>query len=123
PFWAMLVLPVLFAAGMILMDTADGIFMTEAYGWADAAPVRTLFYNLTVTSLSVAVALGIGTIELIGVLADTTGINGGPLGAIAGINLNYLGYVIVGVFALTWVVALSAWKFGNIEERWAPRTD
>ena len=123
PFWAMLVLPVLFAAGMILMDTADGIFMTEAYGWADAAPVRTLFYNLTVTSLSVAVALGIGTIELIGVLVDTTGISGGPLGAIAGIDLNYLGYVIVGVFALTWAVALSAWKFGNLEQRWTPRTD
>ncbi|BBH16892.1 nickel/cobalt efflux system [Nocardioides baekrokdamisoli] len=123
PFWAMLVLPILFAAGMILMDTADGIFMAEAYGWADAAPVRTLFYNLTVTTLSVAVALGIGTIELVGVLVDTTGISGGPLGAIAGIDLGHLGYVIVGLFALTWVIALSAWKFGNLEQRWAPRTD
>ena len=123
PFWAILVLPILFAAGMILMDTADGIFMAEAYGWAGTAPVRTLFYNLTVTILSVAVALGIGTIELVGVLVDTTGISGGPLGAIAGINLNYLGYVIVGLFAVTWVAALLAWKYGNFEERWAPRTD
>ena len=123
PFWAMLVLPILFAAGMILMDTADGIFMAEAYGWAEAAPVRTLFYNVTVTTLSVAVALGIGTIELIGVLVNTTGISGGPLGAIAGIDLSFLGYVIVGMFALTWAIALAAWKFGNLEERWAPRTE
>ena len=63
-------LPILFAAGMCLMDTVDGVFMNAAYGWAFAKPVRKVFYNVTITSISVAVALIIGTIELIGVLAD-----------------------------------------------------
>ncbi len=119
PFYAILVLPILFAAGMCLMDTLDGVFMNAAYGWAFAKPVRKVFYNLTITSISVAVALIIGTIELVGVLADRLDITTGPLAAVADINLDYAGYAIVGLFVLTWLLAVSIWYFGKIEERWS----
>ena len=79
PFYVILVLPVLFAAGMCLMDTTDGVFMNAAYGWAFMKPVRKVFYNITITAVSVAVALVIGTIELIGVLADQANITSGPV--------------------------------------------
>jgi nickel/cobalt transporter (NiCoT) family protein len=119
PFYAILVLPILFAAGMCLADTTDGVFMNYAYGWAFAKPVRKIFYNLTITSISVAVALIIGTIELIGVLADRLGIEKGPLAAIAHISLDYVGYGIVALFVVSWLVALGVWRFGKIEERWS----
>jgi len=119
PFYAILVLPVLFAAGMCLMDSVDGVFMNFAYGWAFAKPVRKVFYNITITALSVAVALIIGTIELIGVLVDQVGIDSGPLAAIADIPLDYAGYGIVGLFLLSWLVALAVWRFGRIEDRWS----
>jgi high-affinity nickel-transport protein len=119
PFYAILVLPVLFAAGMCLADTVDGVFMNAAYGWAFARPVRKVFYNLTITSISVAVALIIGTIELLGVLVDEAGITSGPLVAVAHVPLDYAGYGIVGLFVVTWVVALAVWRIGRIEERWA----
>ncbi|MEO6510215.1 MAG: HoxN/HupN/NixA family nickel/cobalt transporter [Nocardioides sp.] len=118
PFYAILVLPILFAAAMCLMDTVDGVFMNAAYGWAFAKPVRKVFYNLTITTLSVIVALVIGTIELIGVFADRFAIENGPLAMIANVNLDYAGYAIVGLFVLTWAVAISIWHFGRIEERW-----
>ncbi|WP_239337267.1 HoxN/HupN/NixA family nickel/cobalt transporter [Frankia sp. CiP3] len=119
PFYSILVLPILFAAGMCLMDTIDGVFMNAAYGWAFARPVRKVFYNLTITTISVIVALVIGTIELIGVLADRFTIETGPLAWIANINLDYAGYAIVGLFFLAWAIALSVWYFGRIEERWS----
>jgi high-affinity nickel-transport protein len=119
PFYAILVLPVLFAAGMCLADTVDGVFMNVAYGWAFARPVRKVFYNITITSISVAVALIIGTIELVSVLVDEAGITSGPLVAVAHIPLDYAGYGIVGLFVVTWVVALAVWRIGRIEERWS----
>lgn len=119
PFYAILVLPILFAAGMCLMDTTDGKFMNYAYGWAFAKPVRKIFYNLTITSLSVAVALIIGTIELIGVLVDRLSINSGPLAAIADFDLDHVGYAVVALFVCSWLAALAVWKFGNIEQRWS----
>ncbi|MGN6722435.1 MAG: HoxN/HupN/NixA family nickel/cobalt transporter [Marmoricola sp.] len=119
PFYAILVLPVLFAAAMSLADTVDGVFMNFAYGWAFARPVRKVFYNLTITSLSVVVALVIGTIELVGVAADRFGITEGPLAAIANINLDYAGYGIVALFFAVWAIALVAWRVGRIEERWS----
>lgn len=119
PFYAILVLPILFAAGMCLMDTIDGVFMNAAYGWAFARPVRKVFYNMTITSISVIVALAIGTIELIGVLADRFAISSGPLSWIASINLDHVGYAIVGLFFVSWAVALAIWYFGHIEERWS----
>ena len=119
PFYSILVLPILFAAGMCLLDTIDGVFMNAAYGWAFAKPVRKVFYNITITSISIAVALIIGTIELIGVIADQANINGGPIGWIAGINLDYAGYGIVGLFFLSWLIALAVWRYGRIEEKWS----
>jgi high-affinity nickel-transport protein len=119
PFYTILVLPVLFAAAMCLMDTIDGVFMNLAYGWAFAKPVRKVFYNLTITSISVTVALVIGTIELVGVFADRLDITTGPLAAIAAIPLDYVGYGIVVLFVLTWVVAIAIWKGLRIEERWS----
>ncbi len=118
PWYAVLTLPVLFAAGMSLLDTVDGLFMYYAYGWANLRPVRKLYYNIAITGLSVAVALVIGGIELVSVLAEKLGINSGPLAAIAGIDLGDIGFLMVGLFAVTWVVAVAVWKFGRIEERW-----
>jgi nickel/cobalt transporter (NiCoT) family protein len=119
PFFSILVLPILFAAGMCLMDTIDGVFMNAAYGWAFAKPVRKVFYNITITAISIAVALIIGTIELIGVLADQANVTTGPIAAIADIPLDYAGYGIVGLFFLAWITALAVWRFGRIEEKWS----
>jgi nickel/cobalt transporter (NiCoT) family protein len=119
PFYSILVLPILFAAGMCLMDTIDGVFMNAAYGWAFAKPVRKVFYNITITAISVAVALVIGTIELVGVLADRLDITSGPIAAIAGIPLDYAGYAIVGLFVGSWALALAVWRYGRIEEKWS----
>ncbi|MDQ1653002.1 MAG: nickel/cobalt transporter (NiCoT) family protein, partial [Cryptosporangiaceae bacterium] len=118
PFWALLSLPILFAAGMSLLDTIDGSFMNFAYGWAFSKPVRKVYYNITVTGLSVAVALIVGGIELISILAKRFDITAGPIGWIAGLNLNYVGYVIVGIFVATWALALLIWRVGRIEEKW-----
>nr|WP_300147428.1 HoxN/HupN/NixA family nickel/cobalt transporter [Propionicimonas sp.] len=119
PWYAVLTLPVLFAAGMCLLDTADGVLMFHAYGWANARPVRRVFYNLTVTGLSVVVALLIGGIELLGVLADRLGITTGPLAAVAAIELGDIGYLVVGLFLTAWLVAVAVWKLGRVEERWS----
>jgi high-affinity nickel-transport protein len=118
PIYAILCLPILFAAGMSLLDTIDGAFMNFAYGWAFAKPVRKLFYNITITWLSVVVALVIGTIELMSVLAAKLGLTGQPWDGVSGLDLNYVGYAIVALFVLTWVVALTVWRVGRIEERW-----
>ena len=118
PFYAILVLPVLFAAGMALADTIDGVLMTGAYGWAFRHPVRKVFYNLTITSISVAVALGIGTIELVGVVADQAHVTRGPLAALAGVPLDYAGYAMVALFLSAWLVAALVWKLGRMEQRW-----
>jgi len=119
PFYAILVLPVLFAAGMSLMDTLDGVFMNFAYEWAFAKPVRKVFYNITITAISVAVALVIGTIELAGVVADRLDITSGPVAAVGEVPLDYAGYAIVGLFVLAWVVALAIWRYGRIEQKWS----
>jgi high-affinity nickel-transport protein len=118
PWYAVLTLPVLFAAGMSLLDTIDGCFMNFAYGWAFSQPVRKVYYNITVTGLSVAVAFGIGTIELVSILAEKLGIVSGPLAAIAGLDLNSVGYAVVGLFVLTWLIAVAIWKYGRIEQKW-----
>jgi nickel/cobalt transporter (NiCoT) family protein len=119
PFYSILILPILFAAGMCLMDTIDGVFMNAAYGWAFMKPVRKVFYNITITAVSVAVALIIGTIELVGVVADQANITSGPISAIGRIPLDYAGYAIVGLFFLAWAAALLIWRYGRIEERWS----
>ena len=118
PWYAILCLPILFAAGMSLMDSIDGSFMNFAYGWAFSKPVRKVFYNITITGLSVAIALVIGTIELGGLIASQLNLSGAFWGWFENIDINVLGFVIVGIFIATWAVALSVWRFGRIEERW-----
>jgi high-affinity nickel-transport protein len=107
PFYSILCLPILFAAGMSLLDTIDGAFMNFAYGWAFSRPVRKIYYNMTITGLSVAVALGVGSVELLSVLGATQ------------VDLSLIGYVVTGLFVLTWAVAVAVWRLGRIEERWA----
>jgi nickel/cobalt transporter (NiCoT) family protein len=119
PFYAILCLPILFAAGMSLFDTLDGMFMNFAYGWAFSRPVRKIFYNLAITGLSVAVALLIGGIELLAVLADELSLTGGLWDVVTGIDLNLIGYLVVALFVLTWAIAVTVWRVGRIEERWS----
>ena len=109
----------LFAEGVRRFDALDGIFMSRAYGWAFLKPVRKVYYNLTVTVLSVLVALVIGVILLSGLVADRLGIDSGPLAAIGSVNLEFVGYLIVGMFVAAWLVALAVWRFGRVEERWS----
>lgn len=120
PWYAVLTLPVLFAAGMTLMDTVDGLFMAAAYDWAFANPVRTIYYNLIITGLSVVVALSIGSIQLIAVAHDDLGWDN-PLAAwVSGLSLEHVGFAVVGLFAVTWVAAISFWRMGAAERRWGP---
>ncbi len=118
PFYAILSLPILFAAGMSLLDTIDGCFMNFAYDWAFARPVRKVFYNLTITGLSVFVALFVGTIEFLGLIGQEARLSGGFWDFMAGFDVNKAGFVIVGMFVLTWAVALAIWHFGKIEQKW-----
>jgi high-affinity nickel-transport protein len=121
PWYAIVCLPVLFAAGMSLLDTIDGAFMNFAYGWAFSRPVRKIYYNIAITGLSVAVALVIGTVELLSVLADKLSLSGGLWDFVANLDLNLVGYAIVALFVLTWAAALAVWRFGRIEEKWSTR--
>jgi high-affinity nickel-transport protein len=123
PFLAELSLPLLFAAGMSLLDTADGAFMSHAYSWAFSNPVRKVYYNLTVTSLSVAVALAVGSIELLQVVSGKLGLEGSFWSTLRGLDFAKLGYAIVALFALTWCASVLIWKRGRIEERWAAAVD
>ncbi len=118
PFYAVLSLPFLFAAGMSLFDTADGCFMNFAYDWAFARPVRKVYYNLTITGLSVFVAFFIGTVEILGLIGHQAHLAGGFWEFMAAFDINKAGFVIAGVFVLTWAVALAIWRFGQIEEKW-----
>jgi high-affinity nickel-transport protein len=118
PWYAILSLPVLFAAGMSLFDTLDGTFMNFAYGWAFSKPVRKVYYNITVTGLSVAVALIIGSIELLGLLSEQLDLSGSFWTGMQNANLNTLGFVVVGLFTGTWAIAFGVWKFCHIEEKW-----
>ncbi len=121
PFYAILSLPILFAAGMCLFDTIDGCFMNFAYDWAFANPVRKVYYNLTITGLSVFVAVFIGTVEILGLIGGEYNLTGGFWSFMAGFNINTAGFVIVGVFVVTWVVALAVWHFGKLEQKWDVR--
>jgi high-affinity nickel-transport protein len=117
PLPAVLALPVLFAAGMCLFDTLDGCFMNFAYGWAFANPVRKIFYNLTITGLSVAVAFVIGSIEFLGLVGQETGFTSPFWSFVRGFNINEAGYAIVGVFVVTWAMALVYWRVARVEEK------
>ncbi len=118
PVAGILALPLLFAAGMSLMDTADGVFMTTAYRWAFATPLRKVYYNLTVTGLSVVAALLIGLIELTQVLTQALGLTAGLWGWLQALDFGWIGYLLVTLFVLTWSLSYGAWRLLRIEERW-----
>jgi high-affinity nickel-transport protein len=118
PVAAVLSLPILFAAGMTVMDTTDGILMSKAYDWAFVNPLRKIFYNITTTSLSIAVALLIGTIELLQVFIGLFDLHGRLFDLVASLDFSVLGYLIVGMFLLAWGLSVALWKFGQIEKRY-----
>src|ERR1700689_3336059 len=117
-FWAILVFPVLFAAGMSLIDTTDNILMLGAYGWAFVKPIRKLYYNLTITCVSVVVALVVGGIEALGLIASQLHLSGSFFSAILRLNSSFgtLGYLIVGLFALSWVVSIAIYKWRRFDD-------
>ena len=121
PWYAIICLPILFTAGMTLMDTTDGLFMNLAYGWAFFNPVRKVYYNLAITGLSVAICFFIGGVETLGLvpqeihgLSQTSGF----WGFVYNFDINKAGFVIVGMFVATWAIALAIWHFGKIEQKW-----
>jgi high-affinity nickel-transport protein len=118
PFWSILIFPVLFAAGMSLIDTTDNILMLGAYGWAFVKPIRKLYYNMTITSVSVIVALAVGGIEALGLLAGRFNLKGTFWDAITGLNENFgtLGYFIVGLFVFSWAVSVAFYKWRRFDD-------
>ena len=124
PWYAIICLPVLFTAGMTIMDTTDGVFMNLAYGWAFLNPVRKVYYNLAITGLSVGICFLVGGIETLGLISNEVGglkHAGGFWGFMRDFNLNIAGFLIVGLFVVTWIAALIVWRYGRIEERWGAR--
>ena len=110
--WSILVFPALFSAGMTLVDTADSMLMIGAYGWAFVKPLRKLYYNLTITGVSVIVAVIVGAIEASGLVAERLGLTGGIWNAIdfAAGNFSALGYLIVGIFAGSWLASFAIYR-------------
>ncbi len=124
PWYAIICLPILFTAGMSMMDTTDGMYMNLAYGWAFFNPVRKVYYNLAITGLSVAICVFIGAIETLGLLPyEIKGLSQthGFWGLMYNFNINTAGFCIVGMFVFTWAVAMLIWRFGHIEEKWSAR--
>jgi nickel/cobalt transporter (NiCoT) family protein len=124
PWYAICCLPILFTAGMAFMDTTDCIFMNLAYGWAFFNPVRKVYYNLAITGLSVSICFLIGGIETLGLIStEVKGLStsGGFWSFMRDFNLNVAGFVIVGLFVLTWAGAVLVWRYGHIEEKWSAK--
>jgi len=120
PPLAIIALPLIFAAGMSLMDSTDGIFMTKAYSWAFTSPLRKIYYNITTTGLSIFVAFVIGTIQFIGVLSEKTNIdNYQPFTMISAVDLNRVGYFIVASFIGAWLLSILIWRMGKYEARYS----
>src|SRR5262249_10872623 len=109
---SVLVFPALFTAGMALVDTTDSVMMVGAYGWAFVKPIRKLYYNLTITAVSVLVALLIGSVEALGLIADQLSLSGGVWDFIAMLNDNFgaLGYVIIAIFAAAWILSIAIYR-------------
>jgi len=124
PWQAILALPILFTAGMSLMDTSDGLFMNVAYGWAFFNPIRKVYYNLAITGLSVAICIFIGGIETLSLVPlEVHGVSqtSGFWGFMYKFNINTAGFVIVGMFIVTWIAAILIWRYAHIEEKWSAR--
>ena len=118
PWYSIMCLPILFTAGMVLMDTIDCLFMNVAYGWAFFNPVRKIFYNLAITGLSVAICFFIAAIEVLGLLPQELHWKGSFWRLMAGFDINKAGIIIVGMFVVTWLGAVLLWRYGHIEEKW-----
>lgn len=119
PWYAILCLPLIFASGMSLFDTLDSAVMVKAYSWASVNPIRKVYYSLTVTGISVMVAVLIGGIELIGLLNEKLGLHDPLTGWVASIDLENVGYIIVGALVFAWLASTAYWKLGRVEERWS----
>jgi high-affinity nickel-transport protein len=117
--FGILSLPVLFAAGMSLMDTADGMFMTKAYHWAFTTPVRKIYYNMTVTTISIIAALVIGVVELLQVLTKKLDIQNAFFNWVGTIDFGNLGYILVVMFVVSWGLSYAMWKLFRIEEKYS----
>jgi nickel/cobalt transporter (NiCoT) family protein len=121
PWYSIMCLPILFTAGMSLLDTLDGCFMNLAYGWAFFNPVRRIYYNLAITGLSIAICFFIGTIEILGLLPSELHLKGAFWHFMANFNLNAAGFIIVAMFIVTFLGAMAFWRYGHIEEKWSSR--
>jgi high-affinity nickel-transport protein len=121
PWYSIMCLPILFTAGMVLMDTIDCLFMNVAYGWAFYNPVRKIFYNLAITGLSVAICFFIGAIEVLGLLPQELHWKGAFWRFMSGFNINTAGLFIVLMFVVTFVAASLIWRYANIEEKWGAK--
>ena len=115
--WSILVFPALFTAGMTLVDTTDSILMLGAYGWAFVKPIRKLYYNMTITFVSVVIALVVGSIEVLGVVGDQLGLEEGVWSVIAGLNANFgnLGFFIIAIFVASWVVSILIYRLNGYD--------
>ena len=120
PIWSILVFPALFTAGMTLVDTTDSIVMLGAYGWAFVKPIRKLYYNLTITAVSVVVAVIVGGLEALNLIGDQLGLSdgGGFWGIIGALNDNFgmLGYLIVGLFVVSWGISYAVYRINRYDE-------
>jgi nickel/cobalt transporter (NiCoT) family protein len=119
PWYSIMCLPILFTAGMALLDTLDGCFMNLAYGWAFFNPVRRIYYNLAITGLSIGICFFIGTIEVLGLLPSELHLKGAFWRLMANFNLNAAGYIIVAMFIVTFLGAMAYWRYGHVEEKWS----
>src|SRR5438552_14965968 len=119
PIWMILILPLMFTCGMVLVDTSDGVVMRSAYGWAFVNPIRKVYYNLTVTIVSVIVAFGIGGIEILSLLAPRMGLPGPFWASLADLNVDTMGVAIIVLFVVAWTVAVAYWKYKRFDERFA----
>jgi len=117
PWYAVLSFPVLFTAGMCLMDTADGLFMSSAYQWVFTSPFKKVYYNLTVTVISILAAGVIGLIEILQVVGMRFGSGSGFIMWARDISLNSMGYILVGIFIVVWAASLAFWKIFKLDER------
>src|SRR2546427_3589488 len=119
PIWMILILPLMFTCGMVLVDTSDGVVMRSAYGWAFVNPIRKVYYNLTVTIVSVIVAFGIGGIEILSLLAPRMGLTGPFLDSLADLNFETMGVAIIVLFVVAWTVSVAYLKYKRFDERFA----
>ncbi len=118
PLWSILIFPALFTTGMSLLDTTDGVLMVGAYGWAFVKPIRKLYYNMTITLVSVIVAVVIGGVEALGLIGNKLGLGGGFWTLIDALNENFgaLGYLIIGIFVLCWLTSVVVYRLKRFDD-------